>query len=31
MSASTTLSKFGLEQAFNYLYKAPEKNLRKML
>ena len=31
MSASTTLSKFGLEQAFNYLYKAPEKNLRKIM
>ncbi|MGN1344365.1 MAG: radical SAM protein, partial [Traorella sp.] len=31
MSVSTTLKKFGLEQAFNYLYKDPEKNLLKLM
>lgn len=30
MDVSTTLKRFGLEQAFNYLYKAPEK-LRRMV
>ena len=30
MSGSTTMKKFGLEQAFNYLYKDPEKNMRKL-
>ena len=30
MSVSTTIKKFGLEQAFNYLYKDPEKNMRKL-
>ena len=30
MSVSTTMKKFGLEQAFNYLYKDPEKNMRKL-
>lgn len=27
MSAMNTLKKFGLEQAFNYVYKDPDKNL----
>ncbi len=31
MSVSTTLKKFGLEQAFKYLYKDPEKNLLKLM
>ncbi len=31
MDASTTLKKFGLEQAFRYLYKDPEKNLKKLM
>lgn len=31
MSVSTTLKKFGLEQAFNYLYKDPEKHMRTLL
>lgn len=31
MSVSTTIKKFGLEQAFNYLYKDPEKNLLKIM
>ena len=26
MSAMNTLKKFGLEQAFNYVYKDPDKN-----
>ena len=30
MSVSTSMKKFGLEQAFNYLYKEPEKNMRKL-
>lgn len=31
MSTSVSLKKFGLEQAFNYLYKDPEKNLVKLM
>ena len=31
MNVSTTIKKFGLEQAFNYLYKDPEKNLLKIM
>lgn len=31
MDATTTLKKFGLEQAFRYLYKDPQKNLLKMM
>ncbi|MDO4943180.1 MAG: radical SAM protein [Lachnospiraceae bacterium] len=31
MSVSTTIKKFGLEQAFRYLYKDPEKNLLKLM
>ena len=31
MDASTAIKKFGLEQAFNYLYKDPEKNLSKIM
>ena len=31
MSTATALKKFGLEQAFNYLYKDPEKNLVKLM
>lgn len=31
MDVSTTIKKFGLEQAFKYLYKDPEKNLLKMM
>ena len=31
MDATTTLKKFGLDQAFRYLYKDPEKNLRKLM
>ena len=31
MSASTTMKKFGLEKAFHYLYKDPEKNLVKLI
>ena len=31
MNTAATLKKFGLEKAFNYLYKDPEKNMRKML
>lgn len=31
MDVATTIKKFGLEQAFNYLYKDPEKNLRKLM
>ena len=31
MSTSVALKKFGLEQAFNYLYKDPEKNLVKLM
>lgn len=31
MSVSTTIKKFGLEQAFHYLYKDPETNLVKMI
>ena len=31
MDVTTTIKKFGLEQAFNYLYKDPEKNLRKLM
>ena len=31
MSVSTTLTRVGLEQAFNYLYKDPEKNLRNIM
>ncbi|MGN1181619.1 MAG: radical SAM protein [Faecalibacillus sp.] len=31
MGVSTTIKKFGLEQAFNYLYKDPEKNLLKIM
>jgi hypothetical protein len=29
MSASTTIKRLGLEKAFQYLYKDPEKNLPK--
>ena len=31
MDVSTTMKKFGLEQAFKYLYKDPEKNLMKLM
>jgi len=31
MDVTTTLKKFGLEKAFNYLYKDPDENLKKML
>lgn len=31
MDVSTTIKKFGLEQAFKYVYKDPEKNLLKMM
>jgi len=31
MSASTVLKRFGLEQAFRYLYRDPEKNLLKLM
>lgn len=31
MDVATTIKKFGLEQAFDYLYKDPEKNLRKLM
>ncbi len=31
MDASTTLKKLGLEQAFRYIYKDPEKNLLKLM
>lgn len=31
MDASTAIKKFGLEQAFKYVYKDPEKNLLKMM
>ena len=31
MDVSTTIKKFGLEQAFNYLYKDPDKNLIKIM
>ena len=31
MDASTAIKKFGLEQAFHYMYKDPEKNLSKIM
>ncbi len=31
MDVSTTIKKFGLEQAFKYLHKDPEKNLVKIM
>lgn len=31
MDASATIKKFGLEQAFHYMYKDPEKNLSTQL
>lgn len=31
MNATTTLKKFGLEQAFHYIYRDPEKNMLKLL
>ena len=31
MNASTAIKKFGLEQAFNYLYKDPKENLVKLM
>ena len=31
MSASTTIKRLGLEKAFQYLYKDPEKNLPKLI
>ena len=31
MNASNTLKKFGIDQVFTYLYKDPEKNLRKLM
>ena len=31
MNASATIKKFGLEKIFDYMYKNPEKNLRKLL
>ena len=31
MDASTAIKKFGLEQAFNYMYKDPEKHLNKIM
>ena len=30
-NASKTLSKFGIEQTFNYVYKDPDKNMRKLM
>ena len=31
MNASTTLKKFGLEQAFHYIYRDPEKNMLRIM
>lgn len=31
MNAATTLKKFGLEQAFHYIYKDPDKNMLKIM
>ena len=31
MSATTTIKRLGLEKAFQYLYKDPEKNLPKLI
>lgn len=31
MNVSATIKKFGLEQAFKYLYKDPENNLLKLM
>ncbi|CUX22929.1 pyrroloquinoline quinone biosynthesis protein PqqE [Clostridium sp. C105KSO15] len=31
MNATTTLKKFGIEQAFNFIYKAPQKNMLKIM
>ena len=31
MNASTAIKKFGLEQAFDYLYKNPQENLVKLM
>ena len=31
MNAATTLRKFGIEQAFNYIYKDPEKNMLRIM
>ena len=31
MNAMESIKKYGLEQAFNYLYKDPEKNLLKIM
>lgn len=31
MNASTTLKKFGIEQAFNFIYQDPEKNMLKIM
>ena len=31
MDVSSTIKKFGLEQAFKYLYKDPENNLIKLM
>ena len=31
MNVSATMKKFGLEQAFRYLYKDPEKNMVKIM
>ena len=31
MDVSTTLKKLGIEQAFKYLYKDPEKNMLKLM
>ena len=31
MNASNTLKKFGIEQTFNYIYKDPDKNMKKIM
>ena len=31
MDVSTTIKKFGIEQALNYLYKDPQKNMLKLM
>ncbi len=31
MDASTAIKKFGLEQAFRFIYKDPQKNMRKLM
>ena len=31
MNAANTLKKLGIEQTFNYIYKDPDKNIKKMM